>query len=118
MAQRWEPSFVPRLLADDPPQFGWDRALNFGSGPRRPRGADDRRAEHQRAAAKFQHEFVIEARSQLRRLHKSRTWLADQTGLDYTRIGRIFSGQVPMRLTDLAPIAAALSLTSEWARER
>lgn len=67
----------------------------------------------------MQHRFATIVDGRLRAQRRTRKWLAQETGLDYTRLGRLLNGHLPMRLSDMGVIGIALDIAIpfKWAEE-
>ncbi len=98
------PSYVPRDYCKLPELFGRNPTAQFERCPDR----DQRRALAY--ASLMQHRFAIVVRGTLQREGRNRKWLAEEAGLDYTRLGRLLNGHLPMRLADIGRVGIALDI--------
>lgn len=103
-----KPSYVPRDFCTLPELFGRNPMVRFERFP----DGDPRRGLAY--ASLIQHRFAVVVRGILEREHRSRVWLAEQTGLDYTRLGRLLNGRVPMRLADMGKIGIVLNIPTPY----
>lgn len=98
------PSYAPRDFCQLPELFGRNPSVKFVRYP----DGDDRRGLAY--ASLMQHRFAIVVRGTLQRQGRNRVWLAEQTGMDYTRLGRLLNGHLPMRLADIDRLGIALDI--------
>jgi len=61
-------------------------------------------------ASLMQHRFAIVVRGTLQREGRNRKWLAEETGIDYTRLGRLLNSHLPIRLSDIGKVGIALGI--------
>lgn len=103
------PAYVPREFCAIPLLFGKNPSATF-----RPHAntADELALC---AAAEIQHRFACRVAAHLASEHRTQKWLAGRAKMDRTRLGRLLNGKVPMRLTDVGRLTAALGLElPEW----
>lgn len=98
------PSYAPRDFCQLPELFGRNPTVEFTRYP----DGDQRRALAY--ASLMQHRLAIVVRGTLQRKGRNRKWLAEQAGLDYTRLGRLLNGHLPMRLADIGRVGIALDI--------
>lgn len=94
---RTGPRYEPRSLLVNPEDFGRELAPEFV--------APTRENRVKLAGAKAQHVLVHHIRHALFRRHMTVVQLAESTGLNYQRLGRLMRGTALMRMEDLGLIA-------------
>lgn len=98
------PAYSPRDFCQLPELFGRNPTVKFVRYP----DGDERRGLAY--ASLMQHRFAIVVRGTLQRHGHNRKWLAEQTGMDYTRLGRLLNGHLPMRLSDIGKVGIVLDI--------
>lgn len=98
------PAYVPRTFCQHPELFGRNPEVLFVKYPK-----GDRRRGFAYASL-VQHRFAIVVRGTLQRERRSRRSLAEEIGMDYTRLGRLLNGHIPMRLSDIGLLGIALDI--------